>query len=525
MTNTTLKKTTAAAVLLCATAIGAAPMIDTAHDRVQTTLDPGMKRIGTLVPRSAREVGPSSIAVGCEMLPRGYGDFEAFKEYMPPLGVARVRLHAGWAKLEPKPGVWDFAWLDRQVDWLIAHGMEPLLETSYGNPIYPGAGGPSLSDGMPRGDVALAAWDRYVEKLATHYPQIKNWACWNEPNNTKSNTAAIIADNNIRTARIIRRHIPDAKIGMLVLGWPDPPQKLTTGILEIMKAENAFGLFHWAIYHDYSPNPDTCYGNVESWARLIHRYAPHLRIWNGESGATSQSHYSAPISSGTWNSELTQAKWDARRLVGDLGHGYESLVFTMYDACYDNPERYCNKVPAYWVRTRPNRFMKWMGLVKCNDRLQVTKVKPAYYTVQNIATLFDATVVPAKLDIQYLGDTVRSAIGFYTFRQKGSDAPLLALWNASEIPSNENRVQTMRIRTAAGLFKDPVWIDLVTGAIYEVPAAFRTVERNGRELWRIPAYDAPAVLTEKTVTGQAVGGGLQDAAARARGIAPARDAP
>ena len=42
---------------------------------------------------------------------------------------------------------------------------------------------------------------------------------------------------------------------------------------------------------------------------------------------------------------------------------------------------------------------------------------------------------------------------------------LLALWNASEIPSNENRVQTMRIRTAAGLFKDPVWIDRVTGAI------------------------------------------------------------
>lgn len=41
----------------------------------------------------------------------------------------------------------------------------------------------------------------------------------------------------------------------------------------------------------------------------------------------------------------------------------------------------------------------------------------------------------------------------------------LRIWNASEIPSNENRVQTMRIRTAAGLFKDPVWIDRVTGAI------------------------------------------------------------
>ena len=94
---------------------GAATMIDRAHDRVQTTFDPQLDRIGTLRPRSAREVGRSHLAIGCEMLPRGYGDFESFKEYLPPLGIVRVRLHAGWAKLEPEPGKWDFTWLDRQV--------------------------------------------------------------------------------------------------------------------------------------------------------------------------------------------------------------------------------------------------------------------------------------------------------------------------------------------------------------------------------------------------------------------------
>ena len=74
--------------------VAAKPVIDDAHDRVQTTLDPMMDRIGTLVPRTAKEIGPTCLAVGCEMLPRGYGDFENFKEYMPPLGIARVRLHA-----------------------------------------------------------------------------------------------------------------------------------------------------------------------------------------------------------------------------------------------------------------------------------------------------------------------------------------------------------------------------------------------------------------------------------------------
>ena len=35
----------------------AGPMIDNTHDRVQTTLKPGLKRIGTIRPRGAKEVG------------------------------------------------------------------------------------------------------------------------------------------------------------------------------------------------------------------------------------------------------------------------------------------------------------------------------------------------------------------------------------------------------------------------------------------------------------------------------------
>ena len=42
-------------------AVLAKPMIDDAHDRVQTTLDPQLDRIGTLTPRSAREIGPSRL--------------------------------------------------------------------------------------------------------------------------------------------------------------------------------------------------------------------------------------------------------------------------------------------------------------------------------------------------------------------------------------------------------------------------------------------------------------------------------
>ena len=483
---------------LAAVSSWAKPMIDEAHDRVQTTLDPGMDRIGTLTPRSAREIGPSRIAIGCEMLPRGYGDFENFKEYMPPLGIARVRLHAGWAKLEPEPGKWDFAWLDRQVNWLIENGLEPLLETSYGNPAYPGAGGASLSDGLPTGEMALAAWDRYVDKLAERYPQVKNWACWNEPRNCKGNTPEHLADNNIRTARIIKRRIPDAKIGMLVLSWPN--LAYTKACFKVFKEQDALKLFHWAIYHDYSPNPDTGYASAVAWADYIHSEAPHLKIWQGESGATSDPHFSAPISSLKWNTELTQAKWDARRVVADLGHGFDSLVFTMYDPCYDFPERYCFNVPPYVIRTRKDRFMKRMGLVKCNDRLEVTKVKMAYYTVQNLATLFDSTIEPKKINVAPVKGETADGLVTYTFRQKGSGVPLVALWDAKRHPVNENAVRRTTLDMSGVTFAEPVWIDLVTGAIYRVPDRMLIRKRDWGVMFEdVPFYDAPAVLTERSL--------------------------
>ena len=505
-----MKKATCGSVMAVLAVIAslttaAKPMIDDAHDRVQTTLDPMMDRIGTLVPRSAKEIGPSRLAVGCEMLPRDYGDFENIKEYLPPLGVARVRLSAGWAKLEPEKGKWDFEWLDRQVNWLVENGIEPLLETSYGNSIYPGGGGPSLSDGMPRGEEALAAWDRYVEQLARRYPRVKNWACWNEPSNIAANTPEIVADNNVRTAAIIKKFIPDAKIGMLTLSWPDIPY--TKACFEVFKRRDALKLFHWAIYHDYSPNPDDCYRsveeggkNVEAWAEYVRTEAPHLRIWNGESGATSDPHYSADISSMKWNSELTQAKWDSRHIVADLGHGFDSLVFTLYDPCYDYPERYTNYIPTYWVRTRPDRFMKRMGLLKCNDRLEVVKVKPAYYAVQNIATLFDSSVeVSEEIKAKLVRGEKAPGFVVYTFRQEKTGIPLVAFWDASMHPVDDNAVR----RTTFGVnvkFKEPVWIDLVTGAIYRMPERMCLKLRgDGCIFTDVPYYDAPVVVTDRSL--------------------------
>ena len=472
------------------------PMIDYTHDRVQTTLDPGLKRIGTIKPRSAREVGRSNLAIGCEMLDRDFGNFENFKAYIEPLGIKRIRLQAGWAKTEKVKGLYDFAWLDRQVDYLRAQGMNVLLETSYGNPIYPGGGGASLSDGLPTGEVGLAAWDAWVNTLASHYKdRVRDWSTWNEPSNHKSNGPAVAADNNIRTAEIIKRHIPNARIAGLVIG--SPKIEFAEPYMKILKEKGKTGLFEWMTYHNYSLNPDTIYPRVEEFRKMIHRYAPGMKIWQGESGAASSQHYSSPLSSAKWASELTQCKWDARRLIGDLGHGIESLLFTFYDPAYDQPERYTKFIDPLWIRTREDRFMKRMGLIKCNEDGKVLKVKPAYYTVQNVASVFDASLEP---DLGFTCDVqCDKEMAVYLFRKKGGRQSVLAFWDCSTHPDNANETTPARIALSGVAFENPVWVDMVTGAIYELPEG-RIVPDGGKTILNdIPVYDAPALITDKSV--------------------------
>ena len=45
--------------------------------------------------------------------------------------------------------------------------------------------------------------------------------------------------------------------------------------------------------------------------------------------------------------------------------------------------------------------------------------------------------------------------------------------------------------------KEPVWVDLFTGAVYEIPAKRQISHSCGVTFVRIPVYDSPCVVTER----------------------------
>lgn len=478
-----MRNFSAEAVIFTLAAACYAQMIDNTPTRVQTTLNPGMPHIGTLVPKSVREIGTSRWTLGCETIDREYANYDSYKEYLAPLGIKRIRLQGGWARTEKDPGLYDFAWLDHIIDDARSRGLEIWLETSYGNPAYPGGGGRTLAGGFPSSEEGLRAWDRWVEAMARRYKgRVRDWSMWNEPN-TQKHSKELITEFNIRTALIIKRIIPDARIAGLILAGVR--LDIVEHFMKTLAERRQLGLFEWVVYHNYGQNPDAAYPAVIKARDIIRKYSPTMKLWQGESGMQSEWCQSGATSKYPWT-ELTQAKWDTRRMLGDIGHNADSTVFTAADLDY---------------RTTPfhNGLVRY-GLIKtagAAEGYRVLKVKMAYYAVQNVVSVFnDSTELIPDYPCQAACAKPLAVFG-HKLRKGGQQ--ILVFWDKSGTPGNTNDTMPATFRVKGGKFDNPVWVDVLTGNVYEIPAAKISVAGDTVTFKDVPVYDAPAFITDKAV--------------------------
>lgn len=450
-------------------------VINTSSDRAATPLDPGLERIGTLVPRSADEVNTSNWTLGCETLDRDFANYDAYKAYILPLGIKTVRFQGGWAKTERTKGVYDFAWLDAIIDDAFGKGLNILLETDYGNPIYAGGGGFDLAGGFPASEEALVAWDRWVEAMALRYKgKVCDWAMWNEPDINKSHTPSDIATFNIRTAEIVKRIIPEARIAGLSLASSDP--NLLDQCLAEIAAQGKTSLFHWFIYHGYKANPGDSYGNVENLKSTLVKYSATAQMRQGENGCPSETTSRFALSGHPWT-EASQAKWDLRRMLGDLGHDVESAVFTICD--FNHKDREINR----------------KGLLHATPEKQVDGIKLAYYAVQNTVAVFDDSldrVKDAAVDVAF-----PRKISSFVYRNRSDGRVLVTLWDDSGIPSDSYETHPAQVRLDGVSLEDPVWVDLVSGRIYAIPSERVSHVGTVQVFENVPIYDSPVLIVER----------------------------
>ncbi|MFD2570461.1 beta-galactosidase [Spirosoma soli] len=457
-----------------------AQFIDTSADRVKTPLTISLKQIGTLKPRSTKDIESSRITVGCETLDRDFTDFQAYKAYLPPLGVKKIRLQAGWAKCEKVKGVYDWKWLDEIIDFAAANGVEPWLETSYGNPIYEGGGRTGLLNSLMTSPEGYAAYDRWVEALVTRYKdRVKEWEIWNEPDHPMQKiTPETTAELNIRTADIIKRIQPDAKIAAFALATHTDTVYLDRA-LKVLADQKKLDLFTWVSYHSYAFRPEQSYKGVNAFKRVLAKYSPKLRLRQGENGAPSGYIPSYALDKYYWT-EYSQAKYDMRRLLGDLGRDIETSVFTIIDI------RYGGDPPV----------LNMKGLIQSDLEKTVIRPKVAYYAVQNVASIFDNRLeLRPEMKIMTTGDSV----SVFGYQQKAGKKQLISVWLDAKMPTNLFQTTPIDLTVENGNFDTPVWVDLLTGHVYEIPKAQWSKSGTTYTFRNIPVYDSPILVAEKAL--------------------------
>ncbi|GAB3219296.1 hypothetical protein GCM10027454_08580 [Algoriphagus aestuariicola] len=459
----------------------------------------GFPLIGKIKPRNANEIEASNWLIGCETLDRDFTDYDEYKSYLNPLGIKRLRMQAGWAKTEKVKGQYDWAWLDHIVDDANARGLEPWLQFSYGNSIYEGGGGINLAAGVPHSEEALEAWDRWVEALVMRYKdKVINWEIWNEPNfgDNLENTAEKAAALNSRTIKIVKRIQPESIVSGLAFGHID--LEYADRFFMALDQAGTLSLFDNMTYHDYVYNPDEHYPKVMRLKDILEKYNTVIKLRQGENGAPSSGGFGrGAIGDYDWT-ELSQAKWNTRRMLGDLGHDVESSVFSIIDMAYT---------------AGPIKRLNVKGLIMSDSTKKAIRPKMAYYAVQHVAAIFDNSLerivnikqthnrnyVPeSKLDIAVTKGTDRS-FAIYGYRHVDSDLQLYTIWNSDQIPNNSMEKRELDFSFANGHFLDPVYVDIISGDVHEIPKENWSREGEKFVFKNIPVFDGPILIADKSL--------------------------
>ncbi|TCD01546.1 GH39 family glycosyl hydrolase [Pedobacter psychroterrae] len=471
--------------------------IDTTKYRVRTDWTVPFPYLGSVNGKSIKEIISSNWLIGCETLDRDYANYDAYKDYLDPLGIKRIRLQGGWDKTEKVKGVYDWTWLDHIINDAVARGLQPWVQTSYGNHNYVDGGGANLGAGVPRSAEALLAWDKWVHALVTRYKdKVKDWEIWNEPNfgDNLENTPEKAAALNIRTIDIIKKIQPEAKVSGLAMGHISIPY--ADSFFKFLASKGKLNLFDNMTYHDYSYNPDANYGKVEMLSQTLKRYSTKVKLRQGENGAPSEPNLGGALGDYNW-SELSQAKWNTRRMLGDLGHDIESSVFTIIEIAYTGG---------------PITKLNVKGLIKSDSTKRAIRPKVAYYAVQNVVSIFDQSLKrieslhstfntkdsPLNNEVRYSVGTDRS-VSVYGYENKKSKQQLFTLWIDDFIPKNTNDKKNINFVIFNGQINEPVYVDLITGNVYKIPNSNWNKKGDKLTITNMPIYDAPIVIADKSL--------------------------
>lgn len=444
-------------------------------------VSPGLPEIGRLKTRTSSEIAGSNWSIGCETLDRDYGRFDTYKAYLPGLGVKHARFFSGWAKTEKVKGTYDFSWLDPQLRETAAMGIEPWVCLSYGNPVY----GSEFDLGMKVAPVtdnaeSFAAWLNYCRACVMRYRDVvKFWEIWNEPFGQSAAYSKMV----LETARAIKEIDPEAEVAVTAISLKQHDHE---AVLETLKAAKALDLVDVFIYHPYHPNPDASYAAMmEPVEKIVKSYRGDYEVMQGEVGCPAQLEFGHALSDYQWT-ECSQVKWNLRRWAGDAVRNLKSNAFTMMDLRYPF-------------------MLQSFGMIRTTLDQKFVYRRPSYHAAANMFSFFDRDVKGvgfADCDFEIVRRANPPAaeardVSVAKFR-KGADDVIL-VWYSNRTPDESMAFDTVRLNVRGVNFRDPVFVDLITGRVYGIETRDFVFEEGEMRFTALPMRDVPGLVADRHV--------------------------
>lgn len=458
-------------------------------------------KIGSIKMRRSSEITESRLGLGMEKLDRDAFEPEKVYDKVAALGVKWIRLQSGWQKTERKEGVYDFAWLDSQVDELRSRGLVPWLCLCYGNQLYDelakeyygAVGCPPIRD-----ERIYSSWLRYVEATVKHFAgRIEYYEIWNEPEGgwtwRPQPSAVEYADFCVKTGRVIKAADPLAKV---ITGshYQDSMSffnaELANGVMEVGDALS---------YHSYHYDEANSMRRAKALKTLSVRYGKELEIIQGETGSQSKNGGNGAFGWVRTNQDM-QTKYILRHTVAEILAG---VKFTSIFSSVDMAENLDAKAG------KPISTCGYFGLLGADfDKDTGTLVgdyyeKPSYYAFGNICSLFDENVEPCDLPVIFTPK--------FSNRVNGNDCPIkdmiyggvskkngsvaFAYWASTDLPTVQNYDGTATFEIS-GVLGDVRLVDPMDGSVYKIGDDI--VKDYGNSLLvfeNIPVKDYPLILT------------------------------
>jgi hypothetical protein len=196
-------------------------------------------------------------------------------------------------------------------------------------------------------------------------------------------------------------------------------------------------------------------------------------VFQGEVGCPSILEWTHALAFHPWT-EYSQAKWNLRRMAGDRVRAIPSSVFTIIDLKYPD-------------------MLQSFGLIRSNLLLQFIYKRPTFYAVQHMMGFFDDGVKPVGI-LEVESDSPRklTAAGF---EKAGTSVALL--WYSDQIPGDELAWDKVDVTIKGVTFKNPVYVEMITGKVYELDKSTWTSAGGNTTLTHLPAWDSPMMLAER----------------------------